>query len=398
MAKRGNSEGSIAKRSDGRWMARLTLPDGRRKSLYARTRQEAAQKLVHAQKAISDGLPLVGGRQTTGDFLNVWLRDQAGPRVRPMTFRRYKEIVRLHIIPELGRVPLVRLTPQHVEKMLAAVAAKGASASSVNHCRGLLRNALQAAMKHSLVGRNVAALADARSVPAREVQVLTPYAARRILEAVKEDRLEALFTVSLALGLRQSEVLGLRWSDVNIDAGTVSIQRTLQRLHGAFGFYPPKSEKSRRTIPMPVPVATALQRHMKRQLQERIALGGGWEAERWGGLVFTDEEGNPLSCFHVSGRFHKLIRMAGLPPMRYHDLRHGAASIMAAQGVSARVAMEILGHAQISTTMNIYTHIAPELQKEAAERVAGALWPENESGLVSTLVSNLSKAAVVGEI
>lgn len=315
-----------------------------------------------------------------------------------MTLRRYKEIVRLHIVPELGRVPVARLTPQHVEKMLAAVAAKGASASSVNHCRGLLRNALQAAMKHSLVGRNVAALADARSVPAREVRVLTPYDARRILEAVKGDRLEALFTVSLALGLRQSEVLGLRWSDLNIDASTVSIQRTLQRLHGAFAFYPPKSGKSRRTIPMPVPVATALQRHMKRQLQERIALGAAWEAERCGGLVFTDEEGNPLSCYHVSGRFHKLIRMAGLPPMRYHDLRHGAASIMAAQGVSARVAMEILGHAQISTTMNIYTHIAPELQKEAAERVAGALWPESESGLVSTLVSNRSQTAGIDDI
>ena len=356
MAKRGNSEGTIARRTDGRWMARVTLPDGRRKAFYARTRKEAAKKLIQAQKAISDNLPLVGERQTTGDFLNIWLRDQVAPRVRPMTFRRYHEIVRLHIVPELGRVPLSRLTPQHVEKMLAAVAAKGASARSVDHCRAVLRNALQAAMKHSIVGRNVAALADAPSVPAREVQVLTVYAARRILEAVKDDRLKALFTVSLALGLRQSEVLGLRWGDVNIDAGTVSIQRTLQRVNGVFAFYPPKSARSRRTIPIPGPVATALHEHMKRQLQERIVLGAASQAERWGGLVFTDEVGNPLTGHHVSERFCKLIRMAGLPLMRYHDLRHGAASIMAAQGVSARVAMEILGHAQISTTMNIYTH------------------------------------------
>ena len=162
-----------------------------------------------------------------------------------------------------------------------------------------------------------------------EVQVLTAYDARRILEAVKDDRLEALFTVSLALGLRQSEVLGLRWGDVNIDAGIVSVQRTLQRLYGAFAFYPPKSAKSRRTIPMPAPVATALQRHMKWQLQERNALGTAWDAERWGGLVFTDEVGNPLRSHHVSGRFSKLIRVAGLPSMRYHDLRHGAASLMA---------------------------------------------------------------------
>ena len=369
-------------------MARLTLPDGRRKAFYARTRQEAAQKLVRAQKAISDGLSLAGERQTTGNFLSTWLRDHAGPRVRPMTFRRYQEIVRLHIIPELGRVPLSRLTPQNVEKMLTVVAAKESSSRSAGHCRAVLRNALQVAMKHNLVQRNVAALADTPPVSPREVQVLTAYDARRILEAVKGDPLEALFTISLALGLRQSEALGLRWGDINVDVGTLSIQRTLQKLNRVFAFYPPKSARSRRTNPMPAPVAKALHRHMRRQLQERIALGAAWEGERWGGLVFTNEVGNPLTGHHVSGRFYKLIRAAGLPPMRYHDLRHGAASLMAAHGVPARVAMEILGHAHISTTLNLYTHITSELQRKAAERVAEALWPEFENGLVSELVSN----------
>jgi integrase len=127
---------------------------------------------------------------------------------------------------------------------------------------------------------------------------------------------------------------------------------------------------------------------MKRQLEERLIMGTAWEGDARGALVFTDEVGQPLTSFHVSRRFKKLLHLAGLSPMRYHDLRHGAASLMAAQGVSARVAMEILGHAQISTTMNIYTHIAPELQKEAAERVAGALWPEVDNALASKLASN----------
>jgi|TARA_Y100000310_G_C20282261_1_gene623156 integrase len=114
---------------------------------------------------------------------------------------------------------------------------------------------------------------------------------------------------------------------------------------------------------------------MTRKIEERMLLGAAWEGDAWGALVFTDEAGKPLTSFHVSRRFRKLLRLAGLPAMRYHDLRHGAASLMAAQGVPARVAMEILGHAQISTTLNIYTHIAPELQKDAAERLSSALWP-----------------------
>ena len=139
---------------------------------------------------------------------------------------------------------------------------------------------------------------------------------------------------------------------------------------------------------MPPPIARSLRIHMKRQLQERLILNGACQSEKWGGLVFIDETGNPLTGFHVSRRFKKLLGLASLPIMRYHDLRHGAASLMAAQNVSPRVAMEILGHAQISTTMNIYTHVATEMQREAAEKVAGALWQENGDGLVSIMVSD----------
>jgi integrase len=388
MSKRGNSEGSITKRSDGRYEARLTTPDGKRRSFYGKTRAEASQKLLQAQKAVSDGLPLAGERQTMSAFLETWLRDAATPRVRPKTLLRYQQIVRLHIAPEIGRVPLARLSPQHVEKMLSEVSAKGASPRTVEHCRAVLRNALHHAMRHSLVGRNVAALADVPPVPTREITPLTPVAARRILDAVVNDRLQALFTVALACGLRQSETLGLRWSDVNVDAGTLSIQRTLQRVNGAFTFFPPKTPRSRRTIAMPAPVASALLQHMKRQLEERMLIGDAWEGDQWSSLVFTDEIGRPLTSFRVSRRFRKLLHLAGLPPMRYHDLRHGAASLMAAQGVPARVAMEILGHAQISTTMNIYTHIAPELQRDAAERLSSALWPGNPLALASKLASN----------
>jgi integrase len=230
-------------------------------------------------------------------------------------------------------------------------------------------------MRHSLLFRNVAALAVAPNVPEPEIRAITPAAARQVLAAVTGDRLEALFTVALACGLRQSEALGLRWSDIDLDADTLRVQRVIQRVNGEYQVLEPKTKRSRRTISLPAPVATSLRQHKVRQSEDRLKVGPAWEGDAWGGLVFADEAGGPLSSYHVGRRFKNLLAVAGLQAMRYHDLRHGAASLMAAQGVPARVAMEVLGHAQISTTMNIYAHIAPEFQKEASERVAAALWP-----------------------
>ena len=321
--------------------------------------------------------------------------DSAAPRVRPKTLVRCEGLVRIHISLGVGRIPLVRLSPQHVEKMLSDVVSNGRSPRTEKQSRAVLPSALHHAMRHSLIGRNVAALAEIPPVPKRKVPPLTVNAARSILAAVKEDRLEALFMVAMSLGLRQSETLGLRWSDANIDAGTLTVQRTLQRVKGTFAFLPPKTARSRRTIAMPAAVAAALHQHMKRQLEERMVMGEAWEGDTWGALVFTDEIGRPLHGDYVRRRFRKLLQLAGLPKMRYHDLRHGAASLMAAQGVSPRVAMEILGHAQIGTTMNIYTHIAPEFQKEATDKVADALWPEDSPGLMSGLVSNHGEEAEI---
>lgn len=206
--KRGNSEGSIVQRGDGRYMSRVTLPDGRRRAYYGATRAEAAQKLQRALAAIANGLPLAGDRLAVGPFLERWLSDTAAHKVRSKTLVRYQELVRLHIVPAIGRISLTKLTPQHVDRMMASEADKGASPRTVDHCRAVLRNALNDAMRHSLLFRNVAALAVAPKVPEPEIRAITPTAARQVLAAVSGDRLEALFTVALACGLRQSEALG----------------------------------------------------------------------------------------------------------------------------------------------------------------------------------------------
>lgn len=375
------TRGSIYKRADGRWTAAVDLrqTNGRRqrRAFYGATRQEVISKLQAAQRQLADGLPLPGQRQTVADFLELWLRDSVIRKVRPKTLQRYGEIVRLHLVSHLGHVRLSNLGPADVERAMNEAIAGGASPRSAAHMRAVLRTALNVAMRWGLVGRNVASLAGPPHVPEREIRPLSRSDARAILEAVRGDRLAALFTVALALGLRQGEALGLRWPDIDLEAGTLSVQRSLQRVDGDWFFPEPKTTRSRRTIPLPGPVTTALRAHRARQLQERLRLGPAWRGEKWGGLVFTDEAGDPVSGFHVRRRFNTLLKVAGLSAMRYHDLRHGAASLMAAQGVPARVAMEILGHSQISTTMNIYAHVAPEYGRDAADCMGTALWGES---------------------
>ena len=378
MSRRGSSEGSIHRRKDGRWAAALSLGYQRgrrqRKYLYGRTRAEVARKLHEAQRTLSSGGILPAEQQTVKTVLETWLRDSAAQQVRAKTFQRYEGIVHLHLIPALGSIKLTRLNPAHVEAMLNQALAQGASPRSLTQWRAVLRRALNVAARWGWVSRNAASLAEPPRTEDYVVRPLTTADAQALLSAVKGDRLEALFQVGLALGLRQSETLGLTWKDIDLDAGTLSVRQTLQRVRGEWVFSEPKTAKSRRTIPLPRPVARALREHRGRQLEERLKAGPAWEGETWGDLVFPDELGRPLSGFHVLRRFRSLLALAGLPPMRYHDLRHGAASLMAAQGVPARVAMELLGHSQIATTMNIYTHVTPQDQREASARVSEAIW------------------------
>ena len=306
-------------------------------------------------------------------WIKTWL-DASKTRVRARTWERYNQIAKFHLLPRLGHIRLTRLTPADVERMMREGLDAGQAARSVAQHRAVLRSALSTAMKHGLVARNVAGLADAPHLPELEYEAVTPAKARAIFEAVSGDRLEAFVTVALACGLREGEALGARWSDVDLEAGTLHIQRSLQRIGHEWQFLEPKTKRSRRTISLPAPVAQALQEHKMRQVVERLLLGPDWEGERWGGLIFTNEVGGPLNRSTVLRHFHRLLARAGLPKMRVHDLRHGAASLMAALGVSARVAMEVLGHSQISTTMNHYTHVAPEWQRDAADTVARGLW------------------------
>ena len=226
-------------------------------------------------------------------------------------------------------------------------------------------------MKWILVARNSAALVDPPRVERREITPLDPEQAKTLVEQCLDHRLGALFTVAVALGLRHGETLGLRWAeDVELDSGVLHVRQALQRRKGGIFFVVPKSKRSRRSVAMPAVVTAALKTHRVRQLEERMVAGSRWVES---GLVFTTRRGTPLDPSNVTKAFHELLVSAGLPRIRIHDLRHTAATLLLAQGVSPRVIMEILGHSQISLTMDTYSHVLPALQREAAEQMDAVL-------------------------
>jgi integrase len=255
------------------------------------------------------------------------------------------------------------LTPQHVQALVNEKARSGLSPRTVQYIRDVLRNALNKAMRWGLVIRNVAELVDVPRIPRAERLILDVEQARRFLEVTHGHDLEALYTVALAVGLRQGEALGLKWEDISFSRRTLTVRRALQRAAGKLVFVEPKSATSRRTIPLPTVVIDALHRHRERQGERRHRPG-----PPWGGLVFTSNVGTPIDTRNLVRSYKALLRKARLSPeIRFHDLRHSCASLLLAQGISPRTIMETLGHSQIGLTLNTYAHVVPSMQRDAAD-------------------------------
>jgi integrase len=370
--RRGNGEGTILRRSDGRWAAAIILDDYSRKWIYGKTRRDVADRLTKIQRDIAEGRPVINERLTVAEYMNRWLYEVAKQRTRPMTWRGYEHLVRLHILPTIGRVRLAKLSPQHVHSLITRKTREGRLAPrTIQYMHSVLRAALNQAVRWRMIHYNAAAMVSAPRGSRQEPKVLTPEAARRLLDAARGDRLEALYSVALALGLRQGEALGLKWSDIDFDTGTLRVRRASQRIpHQGTQLVETKTDRSRRTLFMPPIVISALRAHRARQAMERLAAGEHWVDLD---LVFPSARGTLADGPNITHRFHRLLQRAGLPPMRFHDLRHACASLLLVQGVHPRVVMETLGHSQISLTMNTYSHVLPALQREAADRMESVL-------------------------
>ena len=372
MSKRANGEGSIYKRRDGRWTAAVTLPNGKRKHLYARTRAEAEKKRRLVLRQMDDGLPLVDERVRVAEYLERFIATVGKATLKPRTLREYQRIIRQHLNPSLGRLKLRSLSPEQVQQYMNEKLAAGLSAQSVKNHHSVLRRALSDAERWGLVSRSVAKLVTPPRVVTPEIEPLTTQEARQLIDALGEDPLAPVYEVALSLGLRQGEILGLQWDHVDLEERTLRVSTALQRFDGRYHLVEVKSVRSRRTLPLPEHLVGTLRRRKLRQAEERLKAGSDWGGE-WD-LVFTTPLGQPLSGPSVTHRFQKLLAHAGIRRKRFHDLRHSCGSFMLAEGVPLRVAMEVLGHADISVTANTYSHVMPELSRDAAERVGSLLW------------------------
>jgi len=308
-------------------------------------------------------------RQTVDAFFTDWLADKK-ETVRPATYKSYSDTVRLHITPHIGHKILTKITPVDVRRLLSDLATSGVKPPSVRYTRTVLRAALNQAVRWELVSRNVAALVTPPKVQQREVHPLTMQEAATFLKAAKGDVREGVFAVAVATGLRQGELLGLVWDDVDLDAGVLKVRFQLQRFEGKLQRVPLKTEHSRRTLDLPAVALDALKRQRTRQKEARLLAGSRWQETDF---VFTSSIGTPLDARNVIRGFHETLKRAGLPRTNFHSLRHSAASFLLAMGASSREIMETLGHTQIGTTMNLYAHMMPEARKETASRMDKAL-------------------------
>src|SRR5579859_2437290 len=291
MAKRNDGEGSVRERPNGLFEARLRLPDGTRRSFYGKTRKEVVGKLHEAQRTVEQGHVPAPARLMLGDFLEDYFVTAPPPGLAPKTLQHYRMAVKHYIAPALGKLKLRDVTRPRVQAMLNGLSERGLSAATVIHARATLSVALEKARGDGLVTDNAAKRAETPTLTRRKVKALSPADARGILDAFTGHYLEPLVTVALGTGARQAELLGLSWEDVKLDAGTITIDKQLQRVEGEYRLTRPKSETSNRTLTLPPVAVEALRRERVRQMEARLVAGDAWEGS---GRVFPTTLGARL--------------------------------------------------------------------------------------------------------
>jgi integrase len=362
----------VRQRVDGRWEARARI-GGRRRSFLAKTQREALSKMRTALTSAERGLPFTGVGLRVRDWLPLWL-ESARDTVRPRTHDSYRVTAERHIIPVLGHYRLPELQPHHVEALMRDLLKSGLSPKTIKNVHGVLRRALNIAEQRGYVLRNVARLVTPPRVESEVVEPLTVSEMQAFLAHARNDRLGTLFVTAIVTGARQGELLGLRWDDLDLDGATLSIRRTLHRRGGVFEFGEVKTRASRRTLALPDDLVAELRAHHDRQRWERGRAGALWESDAWGDLVFATEVGGPLAGYAATKRFQRLLAVAGVRHVRFHDLRHGTATYLLSQGVDLKTVSTILGHAQIHITANLYAHVQHDLKREAAARLGAVVF------------------------
>jgi integrase len=370
-ARRGAGEGTVYRRADGLWAGQVRLSTGRR-TFAGKARSAVLDRIAEAVKLDRQGIPVPGASLTVAAFLDDWLEDRKD-KMRQTAQESCERHVRLHIKPALGTRPLVKLTPQDVRKMEAAMLKAGKAAQTVRNVHWTLHGALDDAVKWDLVLRNVADLVDPPKATHREILTLTAAEGKRLLAAASSDRFEALFVLALTAGLRRGELLGLRWADVDLDRETLTIRREVVTVKGGLIVQEPKTDRSRRPLDLDLFAVAALRRRREAAKSEGAAAPDAY--------LFCTTAHTPLNPSNLWARhWRPLLHRAGIDGARLHDLRHTNATMMLSSNVHPKVASERLGHSSIRLTLDTYSHVVPGMGRAAADAVAQLLSPAARDG------------------
>lgn len=371
--RRGYGEGSIFQRADGAWVCTINIgydATGKRKrrTVYGKTKKEVQEKLTKLQLDAANGaLAMEPQRLTIAQYLANWLENDVRLSNRKSTYLDYECIVRVHINPLIGGLSLAKLSPVQVQAMFGAMERAKASARMRQKAYAVLHRALNQAVKLGLVARNVCHAVEKAKPKRVTFQVLNPEQVVRFWEAAEADRLHAMYVLAVATGLRQGELFALRWEDIDITSKRLSVVHQLIELKGEMELGEPKSATGRRSVTLPDFAVQVLREHRFRMNEE------GHESP-W---VFCATTGTWLRKSNVIRRsFKPILKRAELPDIRFHDLRHTAATLLLAQEVHAKIVQERLGHSQISLTLDTYSHVLPSMQQVAADRLDSLFSPK----------------------
>ncbi len=345
------------------------------------TKKEAEKKLADLLHQLDTGTFMKPGKTSLGEYLERWLRDYAWPNLAPRTAEGYQYIVRNHIIPSLGRIPLTQLKPEHLQRLYSEKLSDGRfdgkgglSKRSVQYIHVTLHKALKNAVKLGMIGRNPVDAVEPPKPQHHEMQTMNESDIHIFLELTQSTPYYAIFYLALFTGMRRSELLALRWCDIDLLLCQISVTRTIHQLHnGEIIFRQTKTDKSRRMVSLSPSTAIVLREHRAQQEKMRQSLGLTFTDDD---LVFCHIDGKPLLPDSITHAWHKLARLSGLKGIRLHDARHTHASLMLKQGIHPKIVQERLGHASIQITLDTYSHVAPGLQQAAANRFDDIVLPK----------------------
>jgi integrase len=369
--KRGHGEGSITKRENGKWRVQL-MHDGRRVlDKTVRTRKEAQALLDQAKVGVSRGLRYDAAKETLASYMTRWLASKEAS-LRPKTHADYTFSVKRYVLPELGEIPVAALTADRVQYVWDTYLVDGVGAPSIRKAHDVLHAALNKAVKTGQVIRNVLDLVEKPAASDTEMEIWSEAEAMQFLAAARENRLYGLFYLALVTGMRQMELCGLQWSDIDWATGGLHVQRQLTRV-GPNMYAAPKSKSGRRTLTLGQGTISVLQDHLERQADEKLLAGSGWTDH---GLVFTTSTGTPMRPENLVDRYYTpLVEKAGVDRIRFHDLRHTAASLMLGHRRPILEVSYILGHSRVSITLDVYGHLIPGADADAIKLMEKIVTP-----------------------